>query len=804
MIKKRYRHLSVVFILLLVIILLLATACSTPEVSIELTQTQDGPPAVSSTSAATQVAMPEASTPDATPTPEPTSTPMPVPAELRVAFVKDANVWLWSEVQTEAMPLTEGGDVGGVRISDDGEIAAFTRGDELWMVRSDGADERPLVTEAGFAAMEPRESFEFEVVLHRFDWVPGTHVLAFNTRLRTQIGLALNDDLRLVDADTLAQTVLLPPSEGGEFYYSPNGRQVAVVTPGSISLLSADGSDRRDVFTYTPVRTYSEFQYYAQPVWAADSSAVRVAIPPVDPVAQPPASTGVWHIPTDGTPAGLISSITAAPGSQFAFSPDLSHVAYLASPEGAPPGDQGILLVTDLTTDEAVQIYPEVYDVYGWAPDGRRVAFLTASEHSRAWIGGLDGGAVHAHGDDDTFAIDVTWVDARHYLYLAQGAPGWNLLLGEIGGPVAPVAAVAGFPPAYDFAAPDTSTSVSAGEPGDDSPPVGLVYQASDGLWHVSTGGQLMQILEKLAASQYTTWPAISPDDTQIVYTEADELWLIDVASGERRNLTQTPDRSECCAQWWPGQPDLILFSSWLLDPESEGPNYGFPTVVSLDGSGYAVLDESQVSYALPAPSPDGQTVAYDRAGQAWLYRSDIGPEPLDLTLYGLSSDPDLRVVSPSWSPDGWRLAWVIGGCRAGECQTSIGVFDLEAQAVRFLHPYSPVGMGGQPPAPVWSPDGRWLAFTAVAMDREDAGLWVARVDGQQEEEYRLATGHGRAMPNPVWSPDGRWLAFTGIGAAGEAGHWLAEVGVWELRLLDLPPDAYIMDWISLVYGFSR
>jgi hypothetical protein len=71
------------------------------------------------------------------------------------------------------------------------------------MVRSDGTDERPLVTEADFAAMEPRESFEFEVALHRFDWVPGTRALAFNTRLRTEIGLALNDDLRLVNADTL-------------------------------------------------------------------------------------------------------------------------------------------------------------------------------------------------------------------------------------------------------------------------------------------------------------------------------------------------------------------------------------------------------------------------------------------------------------------------------------------------------------------------------------------------------------------------------------------------------------------------
>jgi hypothetical protein len=439
--------------------------------------------------------------------------------------------------------------------------------------------------------------------------------------------------------------------------------------------------------------------------------------------------------------------------------------------------------------------YSEAYGVYGWAPDARRFAFLTVSQRSRAWIGQLDGGAVPAHGDADTAAIGVSWVDASRYLYLAQGSPGWNLLLGEIGGPVTPVAAVAGSPPAYDFVAPATSTNVPAGDSGGDPLPVGLVYQAPDGLWQMDADGQPVQIFDRGDAR-------ISPDGTKVLYVEADDIWLTGMVTAEQRNLTQASGRSECCPQWWPAQPDAVLFSSWT--PENDGPNFGLPTVTRVDGSEYHLLDGGEVSYALPAPSPDGQTVAYDRAGQAWLRRQDAAPEPFDLTPYGLSSDPQLRLVSPAWAPEGRRLAWVMGGCRAGECEYSIGVFDLEAETVQFLHPYNPVGMGGQPPAPIWSPDGRWLAFTAIAMNSEDAGLWVARVGGQQQEEYRLATGRGRAIPNPVWSPDGRWLAFTGSGAGGEARHWLAEVGTWGLRWLDLPPDAYIMDWVSSVHGLSR
>ena len=816
-IRQRRLEISILF---LVVALLLPTACGTLEVGIERT------PTTGDATATEEVATRSPSA--ATPTPAPTVTPVPAPAELRVAFVNVTehgnNAWLWTEGEKEARPLTKAGGVGGVRISDDGAIVAFTRGDGLWMVRSDGTGERQLISADDFAAMEPREPFEFEVVLNRFEWVPGTHILAFNTRLRTDIGLALNDDLHLVDAETLERTVLLRPGEGGEFTYSPDGRQVAIVTAGNVSLASADGSNRRDVFTYTPVATYSEAQYYAQPVWAADSSALRVAIPPADPFVQPPQPASVWHIPTDGTPASLLGSIATGQMKPSVLSPDLRYVAHLHLEQSEPELPIASLLITDLDSGEIITYYPEAGTgaqisldsgetvtrypkatlVYGWAPDSRHFAFLAHPDPDlppQALIGQLGGDAYPMYSDADA-VIDVRWVGAGRYLFLAHGSRGWDILLGEVGGPIMAVAAVAGSPPAYDFAAPAASASLptatstpSTTESDDGSRLSGLVYQTADGLWQVNADGQPVQIFDRADT-------VVSPDSTQALYRETDDLWLADLTTGERRNLTQTADRSECCAQWWPGQPDLILFSSWTQ--ESAGPNSGFPTVARLDGADeghpreYRVLDDRGVSYALPAPSPDGETVAYDRAGQAWLYRPDTGPEPFDLAPYGLSSDPQLRVVSPAWSPDGRRLAWVVGDCRQGECQTSIGVFDLEAQAAELLHAYSPVGRGGQPPAPIWSPDGRWLAFTAWAMNPDDAGLWVLRIEGQQQAEYRLEAVLSRADPNPVWSPDGRWLIFSSTPQGVGSGLWLAEVGTWDLRPLDLPSDAYLVDWVTL------
>jgi len=836
MTQTRYRNRFALPISLLVFTLLLSSACGTLEIGIEVTPT----PGDVAAATATEVAAPATDSTEVPPTPMPTPTPIPPATELRVAFVNVTehgnNAWLWTEETGEAVPLTKDGGVIDVKISDDGELVAFTRGDGLWMVRSDGAGERQLVSAEDFAAMEAKDP-ELEVVLNRFEWVPGTHVLAFNTRLRTEIGLVLNDDLHLVDASTLDRTALLPPGEGGEFTYSPDGRQIAIVTPGKISLVDADGENRREALTYAPIATASEFQYYPRPVWAADSSSLRVAIPPVDPYAEPPQLTSIWRMHTDGTPASLLTSITAAQVSWPAFSPDLRYIAHLYAERVDPASSaypESDLLLTDLKFDRTDTTYPTEDDItqvtlesgetithrpmageiYGWAPDAQHLAFAAQPDPQlpfQAQIVQLGGDVVPAYSDTDGAVIDVRWVDADHYLFLAQSPKGWDILLGEMGGSVTGVAGVVGSRPAYDFAAPVVSAPVPTPvsptptpvttDSGDSHVPFGLIYQSAGGLWHVNADGESARILELGEASPHT-WPAVSPDGAQILYAGGDDIWLADVATGERRNLTQTLDRSECCAQWALGQPDVILFNSWPLG--EVGMDFGHPTLARLDGpdaeqaSDYLVLDDGELSYTLPAVSPDARAVAYDRASQPWVYRQDTGPEPFDLAPYGLSNDPELHFYSPAWSPDDRRLVWLIGDCREDGCQRSIGMFDLEAQTARFVHPHRPAGMGGQPPAPIWSPDGQWLAFAAWAEEPGESGMWVLRVDGQQEDEHHLATGRGRGSPDVVWSPDGGWLAI-GDSAQGEEPKrfWLAEVGTWGLQRLDLPADAYLLAWVN-------
>jgi TolB protein len=104
-------------------------------------------------------------------------------------------------------------------------------------------------------------------------------------------------------------------------------------------------------------------------------------------------------------------------------------------------------------------------------------------------------------------------------------------------------------------------------------------------------------------------------------------------------------------------------------------------------------------------------------------------------------------IMSPAWSPDGSRLAYV----SFDQKKPVVVVQNLAQGTTRVV-----ANFRGNNSAPAWSPDGRWLA---VALSK-DGLTQIYRIPANGGEAERLTQSSG-IDTQPNFSPDGQWIAFT-------------------------------------------
>ncbi|MFF7728765.1 amidohydrolase family protein [Streptomyces sp. NPDC008001] len=187
-----------------------------------------------------------------------------------------------------------------------------------------------------------------------------------------------------------------------------------------------------------------------------------------------------------------------------------------------------------------------------------------------------------------------------------------------------------------------------------------------------------------------------------------------------------------------------------------------------------------RVVKADPARYPYGPVWSAD--GRSLIYAGDAGGEGGDGLLaarrHDLASGADTVLAGggrayPVLSPDGSKLA-------ALDLAGNLVVRDLAAGTDRVLA--APLGGGGLPGRPSWSPDGRYVALCDRNRlnQRFREGYNLIRVVGAADGSSRLyalaphVSLSDRYGSGPVWSPDGRHMAV------------IAESALW---LLPVRPD---------------
>jgi dipeptidyl aminopeptidase/acylaminoacyl peptidase len=156
-----------------------------------------------------------------------------------------------------------------------------------------------------------------------------------------------------------------------------------------------------------------------------------------------------------------------------------------------------------------------------------------------------------------------------------------------------------------------------------------------------------------------------------------------------------------------------------------------------------------------PEISPQGDRVAYIYKDQVWLASlSADGEKPAQL-IHALGKNHSLR-----WSPDGSKLAMV----STREDHSFISVYDFPSKSLHYLDPSA-----DRDTAPVWSLDGKQVAFIRIPASREPPVFGPKR--SGQPWSIRVAdpavggTGVGRQ----VWkAEEGRGSVFRGVEAENE------------------------------------
>ena len=313
----------------------------------------------------------------------------------------------------------------------------------------------------------------------------------------------------------------------------------------------------------------------------------------------------------------------------------------------------------------------------------------------------------------------------------------------------------------------------------------GNIYFVSDregngltNVWRVrESGGKAEQVTSFKTGD--VRWPAMSADGKTIVFEHDFGLWKLDVASKKT-----TPIKLDIAAETQENLAEVRDFNS-QLDDYDLAPS-GRRIVLSVHGEIFtAPTDEGDLRQITDSPwrdkepkySPDGKWITFisDRSGREEIYliAADGAGEPQKIT------NLDTLKSNFSWSPNSKEVAFT-------SSDSKLRKYTLENKQTVELSS----SKYGNISAPVWSPDGKWIAFSKADHTRNTDVYLIPSAGGEE----RKVTFDSYSDVNPRFSPDGRKLYFVrneggGFGGGGGGGQASAQIYAVTLEREDRDPN---------------
>jgi serine/threonine protein kinase len=266
--------------------------------------------------------------------------------------------------------------------------------------------------------------------------------------------------------------------------------------------------------------------------------------------------------------------------------------------------------------------------------------------------------------------------------------------------------------------------------------------------WHQASRPKISQPL--VTAQRLTSNPiensissaAISPDGKYLAYSDKTGTYLRLMSTGEVHPLlSKNPDVQ--FVSWYPDSTELL--AAW---PSHQASMVGLWMLSILGGSPRQLSDEGWSA----SVSPDGSQIVFLKSAgfgetgqQIWLMRADGTDQRKIISVSeqgGAFASEGSALASPVWSPDGRWIAYQEFRYGAFSIQAQVGLFNLEhgTKSVAISEPRLNFGFK-------WLADGRLLyAVDEPPPSRNSSNFWAVAVDS--------SSGHLRGIPSRITTGD--------------------------------------------------